>query len=42
MIVDNNATYQKLQLQHKYDKTNDDLKYVVQDTCLLLFGLQVC
>ena len=27
----------KIQLQRKYDKTNDDLKYVMHDTCLLLF-----
>jgi len=29
-------------LQCKYDETNDSLKDVVQETCLLPFGLQVC
>ena len=29
MILDNNETYQKLQLQRKHNKTNEDLKYVV-------------
>jgi len=31
-----------MQLQDKYDETNDSVKDVVQETCLLPLGLLVC
>ena len=32
----------KIQLQREYDETNDKLKDIVQETCLLPFELLVC
>jgi len=42
MIVENNEIYLKIQLYCKYDKINDDLKYVVHDTIIHTMTLYNC
>ena len=36
MIVENNKIYLKIQLQHKYDKTNDNLKSYTYNNSLII------